>query len=197
MNCTFTRALSDCVETVDFPVGTAFELTIDGVPARQGVVVENNNGFARAWFKLKSSGPTDTFLLRADFTPLDEARLVVRPIMNFDEFAKRLPGGVRARAGGMRRKRRSMEKVQSTTNHFHPDLQTGFVAGAFTTNRSPGCSPPPSPKSTGQKAKKKRTVAEEVAVLRDALVELKSSVDSVKRMLRKMRRAIEARGENM
>lgn len=182
-----SKLLSSCTPG-ELPVGTCFSLLLDNVPVRRGVVVLNDSVDwlfkCRAWFALKSSSPSDLHELRAGFTVADAARLMVQSIPRYEEFIKRVPPAVRAKAGGVRQSaaRKRASEIGGGDDVMYPDIHPQTVHVPTTHVDGPGCSPPPSPKAKVSKP----TLTSEVAVLAQSVSALQRSVQKMSKRLKRV-----------
>jgi len=193
------KALSAC-GPADFGLGTCFELTLDGLPIRRGVICSVRDGVARAWFCLKSGNEKELFSLSDDLSPADAARLEVRPILKYEQFLKRVPAPVRALGGGVVR-RRALHQLGFAArgdDRMHPELSDNRAGVAVAAKRgpaSPGCSPPPSPKASTMQKASKPTLTSEVADLTTAVMTLQASFDELRKAFRKVRKTLRSDGD--
>jgi len=154
------KLLSNCNVETELSIGTAFELTIDGVPVRRGVICKSSPTLA--WFLSKSAKPDNLFALDEDFTTEDRGKLFVQGVVKYDDFVRKLPGSVRAHGATHRQKKegRTHTKTAGSDDFIHPHLATDAMGNARLPNTtrlntvSPGCSPPLSPRSKSRKTAK-------------------------------------------
>lgn len=174
------KPLRDCTPD-ELSVGTCFELTLDNIPSRRGVILKIVETRPMAWFVLKSSSDTDLFDMRHDFAPLDADRLWMRPVPRFEEFLRRVPGNVKARAGGvMIKSRRSKKANVFTDDHMHVDLLPTMPVPV---EPGPGCSPPLTPQLDGRSERKKRTPMTPKASIKSEVSHLTASVKDMQATL--------------
>ena len=202
--CVGTKSLSTCSMSTDFTLVTCFDLTLDGVPVRRGVICRVSDTETMAWFLSKSSSADHLFTLRSDFSESDSVRLVAQPITKMNDFTKRVPPLVRARCCGpsngrprasyLPRKPRQASAVGGPGDDLiHPNLNpvpttTLPPSSKRIAKASPGCSPPDSPRA--KRAAPGLQVHKKIDDLLGVVGRMEKSLSKMRKQVKKMRRVV-------
>jgi len=199
------KALKD-ISHDDLSVGTAFELVLDNLPVRRGVVC-HISPLRLAWFISKSASAENLFEVDADFSREDKARLWVRAVPRYQDFIGQVPGKVRARGGDEGAKKRNKKDSHgdpSNEDLINPDLFVSVPQAHVPQVRTPGsffvsmrpailapvCSPPVTPRAAKKPKNSTRTLTSVVQELSEGVQELKVHLLKMSRRIKKLRHRV-------
>lgn len=179
--------------------GVAFEIHLDGVPVRRGIIVCFEEGKPMAWFQHISvyRAPGES----QDLKPLNFnleggtfQRATISPVPEpFTSWLKKVPAQVRLACGEARGRPGPKRKVQPSDagDMIHPQrADKEPLAPDVKREDHPGCSPPDSPIQSrkGNSA----PMAHQLAALRGALDDMGEKLDTITRITKKIKKSLKS-----
>jgi len=173
--------------------GVAFEIHLDGVPVRRGIVVCLEQDKPMVWFQhisvYRAPGESqDLKPLNFNFDTNTFERVTFAPVPEpFISWLKKVPAPVRLSCGE-NRKRTSTRNLRNNSDQeslIHPQAVLHPKSSAH-----PGCSPPDSPIQSrkGNSA----PMAHQLAALRGALDDMGEKLDTITRITKKIKKSLKS-----
>jgi len=175
--------------------GVAFEIHLDGVPVRRGIIVCFEEGKPMAWFQHISvyRAPGES----QDLKPLNFnleggtfQRATISPVPEpFTSWLKKVPAQVRLACGEARGRPGPKRKVQPSDagDMIHPQrADKEPLAPDDKREDHPGCSPPATPRHSTRTA----PMASQLLELRSAIDHMNDKLETVIRLAKKIKKKV-------